>query len=89
MLIRQFSTFTNAKGKTVTGRKCGDPDCEYRNSDHKRHMEEMHVRNPLTALCCAYKKCNQVYYMGRESEMKDHMNKHEERNDPLSSFSFP
>lgn len=88
-LIRHPSTFTDAMGKTRTGRKCGAPGCEFRNSDHKRHMEEMHIKDPVTALCCPYKNCKKVYFAGRESEMRDHINRHKERNDPLSSFSFP
>lgn len=89
VLIRHFSTFTNAKGKTITGRKCGGPGCEFRNSDHKRHMNEMHIKDPATALYCPYKRCNQVHYAGRESEMRDHINKHKARNDPLSTLSSP
>lgn len=68
--------FTKPNGMVVEGRKCGHPTCEYRNADRSRHMQEMHVREIATALCCPV--CEHVFYdAGRDSEMRLHIRGHE------------
>ncbi|KAL1877862.1 hypothetical protein Daus18300_002215, partial [Diaporthe australafricana] len=36
------TTHTDAQNKTVTGFKCGGPNCEFRGKDQKRHMQAVH-----------------------------------------------
>lgn len=87
----RLSLGIDIKGNFVFNRKCGADDCTYRCSDHKRHSWEKHVKDPRFMLCCPYHGCTFTLFggSGRQSELRDHCERHEEQNTMrLSVYRF-